>query len=822
MVNRPELDKPDLDICISKLSDLIVDSAMKTCPIRARHNKNNKRKKKCWFSKDCDALRRNLRKQCRDLTKHPFDKQKRQAYIKCRNEYKRTCRKAEKKSRHDLTKKLFEIGQNDPKGFWNIINKMNNWGKEKTDETDQISPSTWKEYFTKLLNDTNEGNNSLNDETTPNFIPTFQPILDRQISMAELRKALLLLKNHKAAGCDRITAEYLKAFAEPCGDILLRILQKLFAQHVYPSEWTSNFLKPIYKKGESLDPDNYRGLAIGAAMTKLYSLILLGRLTEYIDKKDLISANQIGFMTCTSDHIFLLQTIIEKVVKKNRNKLFTVFIDFKKAYDTVDRNKLFRRLQDMGINGLYLKNIKAMYETISYKIKLKDGYLDPINSNLGLKQGCPLSPMLFNLYIDDIKDVFDVQCDPVTITDTKISHFLYADDLVLVSLSQEGLQRSLDKVSEYSRRKSLTISIKKSKSMIFNIAGRLIKTNFFINGEPLEPVKSFCYLGFEVVPSGIVTHAMNVLNDKAKKALHPLLSAIAKFDLPGKLSIHLFHTFISPILLYGVENWSILSELDIERFDDLYIFNKTEKAKTDIVHRKLLKFVLGLSKTCHNIAIYGDTAEIPLSLKGYRLMLNYWKRLCSLPERSLAKKALIENANIRSKWIRTIEKLVRLFNLIEVPFKKFKNKTKSAIPTYFETNWKSKLRNEEISRLKTYKTINSDFTLPKHLGLPFEIRKVISRIRCSNHPLAIEKGRQKNPKTPREQRVCLLCTEEAIEDEEHFLMKCPTYSHLREYHQMNTDNVPDLLNSDDQYKLAKFLISAFELRERLLCGRERE
>ena len=228
---------------------------------------------------------------------------------------------------------------------------MNNWGKEKSDETDQISPSTWKEYFTKLLNDTGEGNDSVSDEITINSIPTFQPILDRQISMAELRKALSLLKNHKAAGCDRITAEYLKAFAEPFGDILLRILQKLFAQYVYPSEWTSNFLKPIYKKGESLDPDNYRGLAIGAAMTKLYSLILLGRLTEYIDKKDLISANQIGFMTCTSDHIFLLQTIIEKVVKKNRNKLFTVFIDFKKAYDTVDRNKLFRRLQDIGING---------------------------------------------------------------------------------------------------------------------------------------------------------------------------------------------------------------------------------------------------------------------------------------------------------------------------------------------------------------------------------------------------------------------------------------------------------------------------------------
>ena len=208
-------------------------------------------------------------------------------------------------------------------------------------------------------------------------------------------------------------------------------------------------------------------------------------------------------MTCTSDHIFLLQTIVEKVVIKNKNLLYAVFIDFKRAYDTVDRRKLFRRhwfhrFQDIGINGPFLKNLKSMYETVSCKIKLKDSHLDPIKSNLGLKQGCPLSPMMFNLYIDDIKD--DAQCDPVTITDTKISHFLYADDLVVVSLSPEGLQRSLDKISNYATTKSLIISIKKSKSMIFNTGGRLI------NGEVLEPVKSFCYLGFQVVPSGIVTY----------------------------------------------------------------------------------------------------------------------------------------------------------------------------------------------------------------------------------------------------------------------------------------------------------------------------
>lgn len=151
----------------------------------------------------------------------------------------------------------------------------------------------------------------------------------------------------------------------------------------------------------------------------------------------------------TSDHIFLLQTLIEKVVRKNKRKLFTAYIDFKKAYDTVDRELLFERLKQIGMNGLFLQNIKAMYENTKYSIKLKDGYLDPIASNLGLRQGCPLSPMLFNLYIEDIKEVFDNTCEPITLQDIKINHFLYADDLVLVSHSANGLQNSLDKLASF-------------------------------------------------------------------------------------------------------------------------------------------------------------------------------------------------------------------------------------------------------------------------------------------------------------------------------------------------------------------------------------
>ena len=190
---------------------------------------------------------------------------------------------------------------------------------------------------------------------------------------------------------------------------------------------------------------------------------MLNRLTSYINDKGLLSPNQGGFQKnmSTADIIFLLQTIIEKFVKKGSRKLYVAFIDFQKAYDTVDRDLLLQRLQTLGINGLFLKNITAMYQTTKYAIKLSNGYLTPIDSNLGLKQGCPLSPMLFNLYIDDIGESFDDQCDPVKIQDVKISHFLYADDLVIVSLSEDGLQTALNNLYTFSGRKCLAISIKK-------------------------------------------------------------------------------------------------------------------------------------------------------------------------------------------------------------------------------------------------------------------------------------------------------------------------------------------------------------------------
>ena len=269
-----------------------------------------------------------------------------------------------------------------------------------------------------------------------------------------------------------------------------------------------------------------------------------------------------------------------------------------------------------------------------------------------------------------------------------------------------------------------------------------------------------------------------------------------------------------------MENWATLTDKKLENFNESLIFNSTNDSKTDVVHRKLLKYILGVSQSTPNIAIYGETGEIPLSLKGYRLMLNYWKRLTSMPETCLARKALTENVNLRTNWIRTIEKLAITFNLIEVNDQKFPHKTRANISEYFKNAWKNKLRNEDLPRLQVYKIVNSNFDIPKHLELPYAKRKIISKIRCSNHVLEIEKGR--HTKTLREARLCNICVNGEIEDEGHFLLNCQVYRNLREMHSIHADNIHDILNMEDQSKLGGYLISSFQLRERLLNGRGRE
>ena len=821
-LRQGEINTETIDKNISDLNEIMMAAARKTFPLKKIKNSKNvkkeirRKKTQGWFTKECSARRKVFRKYSRLMSKTPFNRESLHLFVKARAAYKQTCRKAERAYRQSLTKQLMDVGRNDPKTFWNIINKMNNWGKQQTDPSENISPKTWSKYFKELLNQNTE---SMFDTIQVEQVASFNPMLDGTIKQQELREALSELKAGKTPGPDGIYAECLKIFGEKYEPTLLQLVKRIFASHIYPSRWTINFLKPIHKKGDPTDPGNYRGLSIGSALAKLYSLIMLKRLANFMNNKKLLSPNQIGFMkgACTSDHIFLLQTIIEKIVKKGKKRLFVAFIDFKKAYDKVNRDILLNRLKELGINGIFLKNIESMYKQTLYSIKFKNGHLEPLNSNLGLKQGCPLSPMLFNLYIDDIKYVFDEQCDPVPLSDIHISHFLYADDLVILSQSRTGLQRCLDKLHFFSLKKHLKVSIDKSKSIVFNTAGTLVKESFTLDGAPLEPVQSFCYLGFEVKASGTVKHALNTLHDKANKAMRPLLCAISRFNIPVKMSISLFHTYVAPIMLYNVENCTSLSDRNLQSFTEDTILKDRNDSPINNIHKKFLKYVLGVNKSSPNISVMGETGEIPLSIKAYRLMINYWHRIRELPEETLVKKALLENTTMRTNWIRTIEKVMNMF---EIRFtehsKKFKAMTRNSCEIKYVKYWDYDLKNSPVPRLDFYKNVKVSFGYEKYLDITnIEWRKCIAKLRCSSHVLQVEKGRHINQ--PREQRLCRLCNLHEIETEEHFLLRCTQYNNLRNKYNMNGNfDSNGLITNTQPCDLGQYISEAFNTRKVVL------
>ena len=196
--------------------------------------------------------------------------------------------------------------------------------------------------------------------------------------------------------------------------------------------------------------------------------------------------------------------------------------------------------------------------------------------------------------------------------------------------------------------------------------------------------------------------------------------------------------------------------------------------------------------------------------------------MSNLPNTSLAKMALLENINLRTNWIKTIEKLINTLNLADKieNHKIFKKATKTALENGFQKWWETLHNGSGNSRLIFYMKIKSEFRMENYLKiLGFQQRRHISKLRCSDHALEIEKGRHVKGKTltPRNERICTFCKNGQVEDEEHFLLKCDVYNSLRREHNFeNFIEAHEFFREENLSTLGKYLIEAFEAREKII------
>ena len=807
---------------------------------KSRKTKKGDKRKPIWYSLECRKTKGALNRTEKNFRKDPFNTGARDNLYAARKRYKRICREYESKYRAVLTDKLLSIEKGNPIEFWNLVKKMKKWGSAHSDPGENIHPSTWLQHFKKLLNEGKPApNKSIEELKDLESIPSFSD-LDFRISKQEIEKALKRLNKNASPGLDKVSANLLFVGREELMHLYDLFFNKLFSHATQPGMFSFNYLKPIHKKGDNSDPDNYRGIAVGSALGKVFSLILLNRLETATQNSHPISPNQIGFKKGhrTSDHIFVLRSIVDKIVKNDKKKLYVAFIDFRKAYDKINRTLLFLKLQKLGIKGLFYRNIKALHNSVIYYVKVGGGLLDPIPSMFGLKQGGVLSPLLFNLYIDDIGCLFDDSCDPVTLLNDPISHLLYADDLALLSTTQTGLNESLSRLDKFCDTWQLEVNTKKSKIVIFNPSGRLLcGPKFIFQGKSLELVQSYCYLGIDLSCSGSFRTAQNNLLEKARKAMFPILSVISQFKLPCKKSLNLFHSLIRPIALYNSENLAYLTHHQIDAItrNNTTLTSYMCNSYTNVVHQKILKYILGVKQNCSNLATLGELGEFPLILHGFISLLSFWHRTTQMPEESLVKQTLnfvTGNESWQSEWLSTVKFLLSFLNMEsyflnpnQAKKRNFTDLCNRRLRTKFADEWLKHingdyLREGQTSKLRFYKLFKTTFSREPYLDcIPnFYLRKIISKFRCSDHVLEIEKGRHKNLKV--EQRICKICGKE-VETELHFLQICPQYSALRVRYFENSriPNWLEIVQCNDKkiaFNLGNFLTKAFLERKRVL------
>ncbi len=421
-----------------------------------------------------------------------------------------------------------------------------------------------------------------------------------------------------------------------------------------------------------------------------------------------------------------------------------------------------------------------MYINNLTQVKTLNGLTEPFISDLGVKQGDNMSPTLFKVFINNIVSMINEKnSHPAKIGCRDISCLLYADDLIVMSETAEGLQNCFDALESYSKEWLLKVNLKKTKVIVFN--KRVTNSfKFLYDGGVVEIVNCYVYLGIKFSQSNSFQEAMKLQSGKATKAMFAMNQAFKHHTFTPILSVsRLFDHLVKPILTYGSEIWAWNFYGNHPVFKDIKEIEK--------VHLRFCKYLLGVSRTCTNEAVRAELGRYPIGSTITRNMCNYWLRLKQLDDTRLAKIAFEADKCIsdtgKKCWVATLKSVFKNLNLQnndsltdELVQKRIEDLHDKKFKEYL---FDDDREHGQKNKLRTFRKFKSCFSL-EHYLLCIQNkahRQALSKLRTSNHHLMIESGRYKQVSA--ELRFCPFCPSK-IEDEPHFICECSHYGKLRD------------------------------------------
>jgi hypothetical protein len=269
----------------------------------------------------------------------------------------------------------------------------------------------------------------------------------------------------------------------------------------------------------------------------------------------------------TREALFGINTLMQKCLDVNRN-IFACFIDFTKAFDNVQHDKLIKILKDKNIDSRDIRIISNLYWNQTAKIKVDDEFSDEIKIKKGVRQGCVLSPLLFNIYSEAIfEEAILHEHIGVKVNGKFVNNLRYADDTVILAGTMAHLQRSMDRLYSACNKYGLEMNVKKTKFMLITkdqIDTRNNEFKLILNNAIIERVYSYKYLGTWIHSNGDNSREIRCRIEIARSTFFKLRKSFSNRDLPLDLRTRMLKCYVFSTLLYGMEAWT-LKKADVQK-----------------------------------------------------------------------------------------------------------------------------------------------------------------------------------------------------------------------------------------------------------------
>ena len=819
--------KSDVTNAVSALTDALTFVCNK---IKTKRNRA-KQVKSPWFDDELNELRK-VKFKWLKMSRLEHSQNTLLQYRKIRNKYKNLVKQKKMQHKLNIRRKLEScISSSD---FWREIHSLRS-GKRCINN---ITPESWKEYFSVLLNEQNvldemfctrvQEYMSWHDANCQDCINGHAETdldLNCDITLGDVDEVILKLECNKAPGLDSITNECIKNSRVFISPLLCQLFNKILEEGVYPDPWCEALIVPIYKNGNHDDPGNYRGIALLSCISKIFTKILNNKLIKWAQVNEKMYEEQCGFTKgkSTIDQIFVLQSLISKYTSKPKGRFYSIFIDFSKAFDSIPHQHMFYRMLNEGLHGRIVTLLRNMYSKLKCCIQTDSFSVSaPFTCSVGTRQGCMLSPFLFIFYLNElIKVSRENLCKGIYVNEEyqDVNMLLYADDVVIIGDQIRHVQNLLNILSSYCKKWGLKVNMLKTKMIVFRNGG-IVKRNekCYLDGVKIDIVKHYKYLGVLFSSRLSWSPAQTVLSSQGAKAMFIIDKLNYEYEFPFYASYNMFLKCVVPVLTYGSEVWGTQVHHSIEG-----------------VHLKFCKKQLGVGSNTPSDAVLGECGSFPLYIKCHTNVIKYWLKIISLEEHSLVKACynlLLSQMTLgRENWASNIKHLLYRHGFGYIWEDQFVENASVFISSFnarlkdnFVQIWNAS-RNE-TSKLCLYNLYKLYFQPELYLSInvPRRLRRYLAKFRTGNINLEIELGRRF--RQPREDRLCRFCGERnvmSIEDEFHVLTECPIYLDLRKIYigsvDINLYSFCSIMKTDDVnilIKLASFINAALNVRERCL------